>query len=112
MNDKILGKLRKIDFKKILERLANRTIRYLLNILVGVDQLINVILLGDPDETISSRVGRVMPNSKIAKAIDWLMFYQRDHCRKAIERDEGKGDILFPAKSNKITCKSGIYVGK
>ena len=32
--------------------------KYLRNLLVAIDQLLNTILGGDPDETISSRLGK------------------------------------------------------
>ncbi|MDP4158147.1 MAG: hypothetical protein Q8911_00075 [Bacillota bacterium] len=32
--------------------------KYFYNILIGIDQLCNTILGGDPDETISSRMGK------------------------------------------------------
>jgi len=69
---------------------------YLINILLSIDQFANVIMLGDPDETISSRAGRVFPDSEWRKFIDKLFFWQTDHCHKAIEDSEGKRDILFP----------------
>ena len=31
--------------------------RYICNILIAVDQLVNAVFWGDPDETISSRMG-------------------------------------------------------
>ena len=68
------------------------------NLLLGIDQLGNVIMMGDPDETISSRAGRVFPDTWWSKFIDWLMFWQTDHCHKAIEEGEGKRDLLFPRK--------------
>lgn len=71
---------------------------FLVNVLLAIDQLGNVIMLGDPDETISSRAGRVWPNTWWSKFIDRLMFWQTDHCHKAIEKGEGKRDILFPVK--------------
>jgi len=71
---------------------------YAVNILLAIDQFFNVIMFGDPDETISSRAGRVWPNSDWRKFIDWLMFWQTDHCHKAIESGEGKRDLLFPVK--------------
>jgi len=71
-------------------------IQYIKNILVSVDQLLNTVMLGDPDETMSSRAGRVWPDSKWRKFIDWLMFWQSNHCHKAIEKSEGKKDLLFP----------------
>jgi hypothetical protein len=74
--------------------------KYLQNILIAIDQLINAVLLGDPDETISSRVGRVWPNSYLSIFVDFIMFYQKNHCCKAIEKSEGYRDILFPRKNN------------
>ena len=71
---------------------------FVVNILLAIDQAVNVLMLGDPDETISSRAGRVFPNTWWSNLIDWLMFYQKDHCHKAIESGEGKRDILFPLK--------------
>lgn len=68
------------------------------NVLLAIDQFVNVLMLGDPDETISSRAGRVWPGTWWSKFIDRLMFWQSDHCHKAIETGEGKRDILFPRK--------------
>lgn len=74
---------------------------YIVNLLLAIDQLGNVIMLGDPDETISSRAGRVFPDTWWCKLIDFLMFWQTNHCYKAIEKDEGKRDILFPVNNKK-----------
>lgn len=70
--------------------------KYFQNILLGVDQFVNVIMFGDPDETISSRAGRVWPNSLWSNFIDWLFFWQSKHTYNAIEKSEGKRDLLFP----------------
>ena len=71
-------------------------IQFLKNLFVSIDQFFNVLMLGDPDETISSRAGRVWPDTLWMKFIDRLMFWQTNHCHKAIENSEGKKDILFP----------------
>jgi hypothetical protein len=71
-------------------------IQFIKNLLVSIDQFFNVLMLGDPDETISSRAGRVWPDSGWRKFIDRLMFWQTKHCHKAIEKSEGKRDLLFP----------------
>jgi len=71
---------------------------YIVNILLAIDLAVNVIMLGDPDETISSRAGRVFPDTWWSDFIDWLMFWQTDHCHKAIETGEGKRDLNFPVK--------------
>lgn len=71
-------------------------VQFIKNLLVSIDQFFNVLMLGDPDETISSRAGRVWPDSEWRKFIDRLMFWQTNHCHKAIEKSEGKRDLLFP----------------
>ena len=76
--------------------------RYVLNLLLGLDQLGNVLLGGDPDETISSRLGRIAtehggeipwsrPLSRLAAwALDRI---DEGHCTDAIEPDEGDEGI-------------------
>jgi len=41
-------------------------LRYFKNILIGIDQLINTLFLGDPDETISSRTGSIFVLTVVA----------------------------------------------
>lgn len=73
--------------------------RYVLNVLVGIDQGWNAALGGDPDETISSRVGKAsLRGAWFARyvaepLIDWLFLVltgQTGHCLACIEWDEGK----------------------
>lgn len=73
---------------------------YLLNILIAIDQLFNTLLLGDPDETLSSRVGKARRGGSrfgtfLANAIDLLFFWQQNpgHCERSIEYDEGGRQI-------------------
>lgn len=70
--------------------------RYGGNVFVAYDQLGNALFGGDPDETISSRVGKGVRNgSRIAMFFSWyLSTVDPGHCEKAIEDDEGK-DGLF-----------------
>jgi hypothetical protein len=77
--------------------------RYIFNNLLSVDQSMNSIIGGDPDETISSRLGKIklanggeIPVTRpwarlIAHCLDRL---QKDHCVNAIEADEGKDAVL------------------
>lgn len=37
---------------------------FIKNILLGLDQFLNILLLGAPDETVSSRTGRAMRSGK------------------------------------------------
>lgn len=76
--------------------------RYIKNILVAVDQLFSAVSGGDPDETISSRVGKAVrgdygPTQSVLlrpmKVFIDLIFWPfdgPDHCLRRIEEDEGK----------------------
>ena len=61
--------------------------QYLINLLLAVDQLVNVVFLGQPDETISSRAWRCKDSNSFWKHfhnfINILFFFQKDHCYKA-----------------------------
>lgn len=64
---------------------------YTLNILIGIDQLVNTLIPGGaPDETMSSRAHRMREKGQrtwgwTASAIDALFFWQRSpgHCERA-----------------------------
>jgi len=65
--------------------------KYAINLLIAIDQLVNAILLGDADETISSRLGKNYP--KLSKVVNFIFFWDKSHCQEAIEEDEGKNAI-------------------
>lgn len=53
--------------------------------LIAVDQLLNTILLGSADETLSARAYRTEQSGKIfgkifRPTIDLLLFFDRQHC--------------------------------
>lgn len=50
----------------------------ILQVLIAFDQLVNTLLGGWADETLSSRAHRTSP--KIAKAIDILFWFDKNHC--------------------------------
>jgi hypothetical protein len=63
---------------------------YFWNLLISIDQLFNTIGGGDPDETISSRAGKVEHKNTFAKYLcKFLGLFDKDHCSKSIELDEG-----------------------
>ncbi len=72
--------------------------KYLINILISIDQFFNALLLGDPDETISSRLGKSRPNGLVCRSLDKL---DPDHCADAIEPDEGSDSVFKTNKENK-----------
>jgi hypothetical protein len=65
---------------------------------IAQDQIVNAIHNGNPDETISSRVGYMAKNGsktakKMAIVIDFIFYIaigQRNHCAVCIEWDEIK----------------------
>jgi len=82
---------------------SNRSLiaRYIINILISIDQTFNTLLLGDPDETMSSRFGKWLSEPhdswkwKVAYTICRLLhLIDKNHCIDAIEKNEGKDDLL------------------
>ena len=72
--------------------------QYMFNIVLGMDQFINVLLLGDADDTISGRCGRAIASGKskwfvklLAPFIDLVflkLFDEKHHCQNSIETEE------------------------
>ena len=76
--------------------------KYFWNIWISLDQLLNAITGGDPDETISSRTGKIYLSWQ-GRDRKWTIAYwlhyvlnkiQKNHCEKSIELDEGKDKVL------------------
>ena len=68
------------------------------NILISIDQFANTLALGDPDETISSRIGKQKAEGRLNwftypldKFLGWL---DPGHSTDAIEADEGEDDAI------------------
>lgn len=68
--------------------------RWMLQLLIAIDQLLNVLLCGGwADETLSSNAWRMEQKGKwtgrlFRPVIDWLCSpWQQDHCRKAWESE-------------------------
>lgn len=78
--------------------------RWLAPLLVAVDQFFNVVLrkplgwvfasdqFGEPDETISSVLGKELRagNRRVLWVCRLLHLFDRGHCEKSIEEDEGR----------------------
>lgn len=62
---------------------------YIYRLAVSVDQLLNVFLFGDPDETLSSRLSRnahvwwVTPFYVLVNALFLIFAWQTHHCEKS-----------------------------
>lgn len=72
--------------------IGKKSKQYVMNLAVSIDQLGNTVLGGSPDETISSRVGKHYP--LFAKIVNFIFFWQEDHSKNAIEKDEGSDAII------------------
>lgn len=64
----------------------------LLEILIAIDQLINTLVGGRADETLSARAHRMREKKHkwwgwTARAIDMLFFWQDGHCKQAYESE-------------------------
>ena len=69
----------------------NSLAQYILNWLQLVDQAINVMLGGDPRQTISARMGRniALGRCRLCRPICALLaLIQRDHCAKSWQSEQ------------------------
>ena len=67
---------------------------YFVNLIMGVDQLVNALFGGYHDETISSRLGKSLRKNKHKRSCafyvcKFLDIFDKSHCEDAIEDDEG-----------------------
>lgn len=72
--------------------------QYLQHVGVSLTQLLNAMLGGWPDESVSSRMWRKeMQGSERASllraAVDFLFFWQHDHCRHAYESERERQQL-------------------
>jgi len=64
-------------------------LRYILNILIAIDQLVNTLIGGYPDETLSASAWRGEQHGKVIHCIarpviDFLFLpFERNHCRNS-----------------------------
>ncbi len=68
--------------------------QFLYNLFIAIDQLLNTILLGHPDETLSSRLGRTIGKERyfwvkwLRVGVDTLFWWDKDgekgHCKKSV----------------------------
>ncbi len=65
------------------------------NVLIGIDQLGNTLIAGDPDETISSRAGKdLVKGRRWARTLCWFLDkVDPGHCIESIDPTEGKDQV-------------------
>jgi len=78
---------------------------YLHRTLVGLDQFMNVITGGDPDETISSRAARAAEKGKTwgVELSRFLNTFQSDHGVKAQAGDTARADKVQDLEQPELT---------
>lgn len=79
-------------------KLLDFTYQYAFNLALTFDQAVNVILLGDPDDSISGRCGRALLSGKpkwwvkpLSMHVDWMfdfIFNEKNHCLNSVEEGE------------------------
>jgi hypothetical protein len=68
--------------------------RYLLNSLIGLDQFINALIGGDPDMTLSGRMGRAVAagRCKLCKVVCWALDkIDTGHCARSNKKEADEG---------------------
>jgi hypothetical protein len=75
-----------------IKRSLQPVIIWLVDGLISIDQLFNWLLLGKPDETLSSRAYRAECKGKVfgkifRPLIDKIFWFQENHCYKAYESE-------------------------
>jgi len=85
--------------------------RFLLNLLIILDELGNTLTLGSPEETISSRAAKARNAGKrwgcvLCRFLDWI---QPHHCDNALEDQAAGVDAVIPDDdTNRATHKTGV----
>lgn len=75
--------------------------QYLKNLLLGLDQLMNCMFGGAPDETMSSRLARYKDNPygrPFYLAVNWLfkhVFNWSNHCEDSLEPEDRHADEVL-----------------
>jgi hypothetical protein len=63
-----------------------------LQVWIVLDQLLNALLWGWSDETLSARAWRMRHKKRrwmwLTNAINWVVFWQENHCRSAYESEK------------------------
>lgn len=97
----------KVVMRSVRKNARPRTVagKYIYNVLYSVDQLGNTLAGGDPDETISSALGKMERDGEL-RALSRLLVRALDridpnHCADAIEHDEGARSLRRRGRGKK-----------
>lgn len=89
---------------RLIDKFAHprtRAGKYFLNLFIAGDQALGAMVGYDPDETISSNLGKleeqpggIPRNRPVARLLSKILNkLDKNHCQNAIERDEGKDSL-------------------
>lgn len=86
--------MEKSFFKRCHHGQSSFFVQLTYNIGLLLSQILSVILLGDPDETVSSRTGKAANAGKwwfvyVQEPFINFLFQDKNHCQDAVEEDEG-----------------------
>ena len=83
---------------------------YVNHVLIGLDQFANTVTGGEPDETISSRVGRDATQGKFFGKVmtKFLDLFQRNHSAKAIAGDLERAKTIEDIEQSSGMLPKGI----
>lgn len=72
-------------------------LRYLNNVGIAVNQLINTLLAGQPDEMMSARAHRryLRGHSQPRNTINAMYFWQHDHCLIAFKQEQQRKQLGY-----------------
>ena len=78
--------------------------RWIWNLLIATDQWFNAFFHGDPDETISSRAAKAQIKGRRWGCLlcRFLDIFEKDHCIKSIEYDEGERIDPLPSEETEV----------
>lgn len=67
---------------------------YLLNIGIAIDQFINAIFAGEPDEMLSARAWRIrLTNQWLWRVIDVIFFFDKNHCQECFDIERNRKQL-------------------
>jgi hypothetical protein len=65
--------------------------KFLFNVLILLDEALNTILLGTPEDCLSSRIGKHSKGTVLESVVDF--FFGKGHCAKCALTYDGSRDI-------------------
>ena len=67
---------------------------YLLDIAIAIDQLVNTICNGEPDEMLSARAWRIrFMNRWLYRVIDTIFFFDKNHCQECFDIERNRHQL-------------------